>query len=138
MFLASQLRFNLSCSSSSSSASLSLALCDTQFALRCSSPVVHVTQALLSLPLSLSHALSPARDQTVLREALSESSIAGMLHLHRFAPVSRFLGNIIFSYTCFSRTGVSCGLSVSVSLLLFFFILHFFSFCLFFLSHTHS
>lgn len=65
----------------------------------CYSPVA--CNDFLSLPLLMSFSLLCLRSHSLARGALRVVRLQWLLHLHRFAPVSRFLGNIIFLYLFF-------------------------------------
>lgn len=73
----------------------------------CCSPVACNYSAAFSLLLSLSLSLLMSfsllclRSRSLARGALWVVRLQWLLHLHRFAPVSRFLGNIIFLYLFF-------------------------------------
>lgn len=67
----------------------------------CVTHLLHVTTFSLSLSLLMSFSLLCLRSHSLARGALRVVRLQSLLHLHRFAPVSRFLGNIIFLYLFF-------------------------------------
>lgn len=67
----------------------------------CVTHLLHVTTFSLSLSLLMSFSLLCLRSHSLARGALRVVRLQWLLHLHRFAPVSRFLGNIIFLYLFF-------------------------------------
>lgn len=67
----------------------------------CVTHLLHVTTFSLSLSLLMSFSPLCLRSRSLARGALRVVRLQWLLHLHRFAPVSRFLGNIVFLYLFF-------------------------------------